>query len=199
MHNASGETGVVDVGRFIAQPRLKPIFLEFFVHVQFGPHAANIFFNFSRPRKTFVFTVPSGISSTRDASSWDKPFWQQSTTAERSCNGKSLKRMHEILFQCRIDRARIRFGLELSLIDPDEFLPFAGFFAKAIVGDSIKPGGKFRFATKTANVFVSAQESLLRQIIRCGNIAARKVAQQPAHGRLVIPHQLGKSMVVIIQ
>ena len=85
--------------------------------------------------------------------------------------------MHKIVPQSGIDRLRVLFGLPLFFINPDEFLSFAGVFAKTIVGDPIKPGGKLRFTAKAANVFVSANKSVLRQIIGQGAVAAGELAQ----------------------
>ena len=79
--------------------------------------------------------------------------------------------------QSRIDSLRVLFGLPLFLIDPNELLPFAGIFAKTIVSDPLKPGGKFRFATKAPNVFVSANESVLCEIVGQRDIATREVSQ----------------------
>ena len=112
---------------------------------------------------------------------------------------EKLECVHEVLFQSGIYRLRIGFCLELGFIDAHELFALAGVFAKAVIGNAIKPGGKFRLASKTSDVFVSAQECFLGEIVRCGSITARKIPQQSAHGRLMIPHQLGKSMVVIIQ
>ncbi len=111
---------------------------------------------------------------------------------------KKLERVHEIVFQGRVDGLRIRLGLESRLVDPDQFLSFAGLFAETIIGDAIEPGGKLRLPSKAADVFVSAQESFLSQIIRESEIGARKLPQKTAHGRLVIAHQFGEGVVVII-
>ena len=63
---------------------------------------------------------------------------------------KKLKRVHEIVFQGGVDGLRIVFGLELTLVEPDQFLSFAGLFAETVIGNAIKPGGKFRLAAKAA-------------------------------------------------
>jgi hypothetical protein len=97
-----------------------------------------------------------------------------------------------------IDGLRIVFGLELSFIDANQFLSFPGFFPETIVGDPIKPGRKTRFAAKAPKVFVSAQKSFLGQIVREGDIGSDQVAEQTPDGRLMIPDQLRKSVVVVI-
>ena len=114
-------------------------------------------------------------------------------------DGKQLKSLREIMSESGINGLWIVFRLQLSFINADELLAFARLFSKTIVSDSIKPGRKFRFAAKAANVFVSAQKSFLREIVCERNIGANELAEQTAHGRLMIPHQLGKGMVVIIE
>jgi hypothetical protein len=86
----------------------------------------------------------------------------------------------------------------LFLINSDELLPASRVLAKAIVGNPIKPGGKFRFAAEAANVFVSTNKSVLRQIVGEGEIAAGKLAQQTSHARLMPTNQLAKSVLVVI-
>ena len=81
-------------------------------------------------------------------------------------DGKHLESVGEIMAKSRIDGLRIVFGLQLSFIDANQLLSFAGFFAETIVGDPIKPGRKPGLAAKAAEVFVSAQKSLLREIVR---------------------------------
>ena len=95
---------------------------------------------------------------------------------------------------CRI-RSRPR---SCVFIDPDEFFAFAGILREKLVGDAIKPGGKFRFASKTPNVFVSANESFLREIIRQFHVGPHQLAQKTAHGRLMAANQLAKSVLVTI-
>ena len=72
---------------------------------------------------------------------------------------------------------RILLGLPLLLVDADKFLSFTGIFPKAIVGDPVKPGGKLSFSAKTPNVFVSANESVLPQIIGQLQVAPGELAQ----------------------
>lgn len=97
-----------------------------------------------------------------------------------------------------IDRLRIVFRLQLSFIDANQLLSFPGLFAEAIVGDPIKPGRETGFAAKAPEVLVSAQKSLLREIVRERNIGANELPEQTSHARLMISHQLGKGMVVVI-
>ncbi len=118
--------------------------------------------------------------------------------ADRSCRRKKLERVHEIVFQGRVDGLRILLGLEARFVDPDQFLSFAGLFAETIIGDAIKPGGKFRLAPKAADVFVSAQESFLSQVVRESEVGAGKLPEKTAHGRLVIAHQFGEGVVVVV-
>src|SRR2546430_12503862 len=102
------------------------------------------------------------------------------------------------MFQTRIDNLRVRLGLELRFIDPDQFLAAAGVFAKTIVGDAIKPGGKTRFAAKAADMFVSAQKCFLGQIVGQGNVGAGKLSKQTAYSGLMTSHQFAECMLVII-
>ena len=90
-------------------------------------------------------------------------------------------------------------GLELSLVDADQFLPFAGLFAETVIGDAIQPGGKFRLATKAVEVFVSAQKSLLSKIVGQGHVASRELAQKAADGGLMIADQLSEGVVIIFE
>jgi len=66
--------------------------------------------------------------------------------------------------------------LELFLIDSHKFLPAARIFSKTIVGDPVKPRGKARFAAKTPDVLVSAQEGLLSEVICESNVGSGKLA-----------------------
>jgi len=109
-----------------------------------------------------------------------------------------LKRLHEIVPQGRVNGVRILLGFEHRLIDPDEFLSLAGLFAETIIGDAIQPGGKFRFAPKTADILVGPQESFLGQIIRQSKVVAGKLPQQTSDRRLMIAHELGKGVVIIV-
>jgi hypothetical protein len=111
---------------------------------------------------------------------------------------KQLKGLREVMSESGIDGLRIVFRLQLSFIDANQLLSFAGLFPKTIVSDPIEPGRKTRFAAKAAKVFVSAQKGLLREIVRERNIGTDELTEQTSHARLMISDQLGKGMVVII-
>ena len=97
-----------------------------------------------------------------------------------------------------IDGLRLVFGLELSFIDANELLSFPGFFPETVVGDPVKPGRKTRFAAKAAQIFVRLEKGFLREVVREGDIRPNEVAEQTSHARLVIPDQLRKGVVVVI-
>ena len=97
-----------------------------------------------------------------------------------------------------IDDLRIVFRFQLSFIDANQFLSFPRFFAKAIVGDPVKPRGKTRLTAEAAQVLVSPEKGLLRKIVSEGDIGPDELAEQTSDARLMIPHQLGKGMVVVI-
>jgi hypothetical protein len=86
----------------------------------------------------------------------------------------------------------------LRFINPDQLFATARVLPETIIGDPIKPGGKARFATKAADVFVSAQKSFLSKIIGEREIGSGKLAQQTSHTRLMPTDQLAKSVLVII-
>ena len=111
---------------------------------------------------------------------------------------EQLKGLREIMTESGIDGLRIVFRLQLSFIDANQLLSFARLFPETIVGDPIEPGRKTRFAAKAAEVFVSAQKGLLREIVRERNIGPDERPKQTSHARLMISHQLGKGMVVVI-
>jgi hypothetical protein len=106
--------------------------------------------------------------------------------------------MHEIVFQARVDGLRVVFSFKLGLVDPNQFLSPAGILAKTVVGDTVKPGGKFRLSSEAANVFVSAEEGLLGKIICQCQIASRELPQKTADRRLVIADQLSEGMMIIV-
>ena len=110
-----------------------------------------------------------------------------------------MERMHEIVFQGWVDGLRILLGLESRLVDANQFLSLAGLLAEAVIGNAIKPGRKFRLAAKAADVFVSAQKSFLGQIVGQGEVAPRELPQETTHRRLVIAHQFGEGVVIIIE
>jgi hypothetical protein len=97
-----------------------------------------------------------------------------------------------------IDGLRVVFGLQLSFIDANEFLSFPRFFPETIVGDPIQPGRETGFTAEAAEVFVSLEKRLLRKVVRERNIGADQLAEQTSHTRLMIPDQLRKSVVVVI-
>jgi hypothetical protein len=113
-------------------------------------------------------------------------------------DGKQLESVSEIMAECGIDGLRIVFRLQLSFIDANELLSFAGLFAETVVGDPIKPGRKAGLAPKAAKVFVGPQKGFLREIVRERDVRADQLAEQTSHARLMISHQLGEGMVVII-
>jgi len=94
---------------------------------------------------------------------------------------------------------RVLFRLPLLFINADQLLAAAGVLAKAIVGNSVEPGRKFRFAAKRPDVFESANESVLGQIIRQREVVPRELAQQTANARLMPADQLAKSVLVVIR
>jgi len=112
--------------------------------------------------------------------------------------GKELKGMHEIVFQGRVGGLWILLGREQFFVDSDQLLSFAGLLAETVIGDAIKPGGEFRFSPKAADVLVSAQKSLLSEVICQGQITSRELSEQAADRGLVIPDQLGKGVVIIV-
>jgi hypothetical protein len=97
-----------------------------------------------------------------------------------------------------IDGLRIVFGLELSFVDANEFLSFPRLFSKTIVGDPVKPGRKARLPAEAPQVLVSFKKSFLRQVVRERDIRPDKMTEQTSHARLMIPDQLRKSVVVVI-
>ena len=113
-------------------------------------------------------------------------------------DGKQLESVSEIMSESGIDRLWIVFGLQLSFIDANELLSFARLFAETIVGDPIKPGRKAGLAAEAAEILVGPQKGFLREIVRERNIGADQLAEQTSHARLMISHQLGEGMVVVI-
>ena len=113
-------------------------------------------------------------------------------------DGKQLESARKIMAESGIDGLRIVFRFQLSFIDANEFLSFSRFFPVTIVGDSIQPGRKTRFAAEAAEVLVGPQKCLLREIVRSRNIGADQLAEQTSHTRLVIPDQFRKGVMVVI-
>src|SRR5437868_15248363 len=108
------------------------------------------------------------------------------------------KRMYRLMSYAGIYSLRFLLGLLLFFINANELFSFARVFAKAIVGDPIKPGGKLRFAAKSPDVFVGANKCLLRQVVGHRNVAAGELAQQTTHARLMTTDQLAISVLVVI-
>lgn len=113
-------------------------------------------------------------------------------------DGKQFESASEIMSESGIDRLGIVFGLELSFIDANEFLSFPRLFPKTVVSNPVKPGRKTRFAAKAAQIFVSLEKGFLREVVREGDIRPNQIAEQTSHARLVIPDQLRKGVVVVI-
>jgi hypothetical protein len=113
-------------------------------------------------------------------------------------DGKRLKSACEIMSESGIDGLGILFGFQLSFIDANELLPFPRFFAKTIVGDSVKPGRKTRLAPEAPQVFVSTKKRFLREIVGQRDVAPDQIPEQTPHTRLVIPDQLRKRVVVVV-
>ena len=97
-----------------------------------------------------------------------------------------------------INGLRIVFGLQLSFINANQFLSLARLLAETIVGDPVKPGRKTRFAAEAPEVLVSPEKCFLREIVRERDVAPDEIAEQTPDTRLVIPNQLRKSVVVVI-
>ena len=110
-----------------------------------------------------------------------------------------MQGLREIVAQRRVGGLRIRRSLQLRLIEADKFFPFARLFTKTVVGNSIKPGRKFRFATEAAEVFVGAEKRLLGKVVCEGKIRPNELTKKAAHSRLMISHQLRKGVVVVIE
>jgi hypothetical protein len=89
--------------------------------------------------------------------------------------------MHKIMAKRRIGSLRVLLHLEFLVIDADELLPLTRMLAKAVVGDSVKPSGKPRLSAETAEVFVSAQKSLLREIVGQREVGSAELAEQTSH------------------
>lgn len=112
---------------------------------------------------------------------------------------KQLEGVREIVAQGGICGLRIMLGLQLSFINANKLFSFAGLFPETVVSDPVKPGRKTRFPAKAAEVLVSAQKRFLGQIVRERNIGADELAEQTTDARLMISHQLGKGVVVVIE
>ena len=90
-------------------------------------------------------------------------------------------------------------GLKPFFINSDKFLTATRVFSKRIVGNSIEPCGKTRFAAKAADVLVSAQKCLLGEIVRKRKIRSGELAKQTPHAGLMPSDQLAESGRVALQ
>src|ERR1700757_927576 len=100
--------------------------------------------------------------------------------------------------QTGIDSLRILFCLPLRLIDAHQLLAAPCVLAKAIVRDSIKPGGKARFTAKAADIFVGTEKSFLCEVIAQSDVRAGELPQQTAHTRLMPPHKFSEGVLIVI-
>ena len=110
-----------------------------------------------------------------------------------------MEGVSQIVAKSGVGGLRIMFRLQLSFINANELLSFAGLFAETIVSDPVKPRRKTRLAPKAAKILVSAQKRFLRQVVRERDIGANELAEQTSHARLMISHQFRKGMVVVIE
>ena len=105
----------------------------------------------------------------------------------------------QIVTQSGVGGLRIMLSFQLSFINANKLFSFAGFLAETIVSDPVKPGRKTRLPAKAAEILVGAQKCLLGQIVRESHIGPNELAEKTSHARLMIPDQLGKRVVVIIE
>jgi hypothetical protein len=110
-----------------------------------------------------------------------------------------LEGLCEIMAQSGVGRLRIILGLQLSFINANKLFSLARFFPETIISDPVKPGRKTRFPAKTAEVLVGSEKGFLREIVRKRYVGANQLPKQTSHGRLMIPDQLRKGVVVIIE
>jgi hypothetical protein len=113
-------------------------------------------------------------------------------------DGKQFESAREIMSESGIDRLRIVFGLELSFIDANEFLSLPRLFSKTIVGNPVKPRRKTGLAAEAPQVLVSFKKSFLREVVRERDISPNKMTEQTSDARLMIPDQLRKGVMVVI-
>jgi hypothetical protein len=106
--------------------------------------------------------------------------------------------MHKIVSQTRIDSLRIMFCLQHVLIHADKLFAAPRILAKTIVSDAVKPGGKPRFTAKAPNILVSANKTLLREIIGQGDIRAGELSKDAAHTGLMATHKLAERVLIVI-
>jgi hypothetical protein len=110
-----------------------------------------------------------------------------------------LESAGQIVTQSGIGGLRVMFCLQLSFINANELLSFAGLFAKAIVSDPVEPRRKTRLSAEAAEILVGAEKRFLRQVVRERDIGPDELAEQTSDARLMIPHQFRKGMVVVIE
>jgi hypothetical protein len=113
--------------------------------------------------------------------------------------GQHFESLRKVMAESGIDGLRVMFRLQLSFVDANQFLSFSGFLPETIVGDPVKPGRKTGLPPKAAEIFVSPQKGLLREIVRSRNIGADELAEQTSNARLVVAHQLGERVVIILE
>src|SRR6516162_10107088 len=106
--------------------------------------------------------------------------------------------MHKIVSQTGIDSMRILFCLPFFFIHADQLLATPGVLAKAIVSDTIKPGGKPCFAAKATDVLVGPEKSFLCEIICQSDVCARELAEKTSHARLMPPHEFAEGVLIVI-
>jgi len=107
--------------------------------------------------------------------------------------------MHKIVSQTGIDTLWVMLRLQLLVIHADELFAAPRVLAKTVVSNSVKPCGKARFAAKAPDVFVRTNEGFLCEVISQGNISARELSKQTAHGGLMPPHELAESVLIVIR
>jgi hypothetical protein len=101
--------------------------------------------------------------------------------------------------QTSINGLRIVLRLQLLLIHSNKLLAAARIFAETIVRNAVKPCGKSGFTTKAANVLVRAKKSFLCEIVSRGNVCASELSKEATHSGLMPPHELTKSVLIIIR
>jgi hypothetical protein len=111
---------------------------------------------------------------------------------------KKLEGSRQIMTKGGVSCLWVMLGFQLSFINANEFLSFARFLSKTVVSDPVKPCRKAGLAAEAAKVLVGAQECLLGKIICQGDVAPDKLTEHASHTRLMISHQLAKSVMVVI-
>jgi len=111
---------------------------------------------------------------------------------------KQLERPRQVMAKPGIGCLRIMLGFQLSFINANEFLSFSCLLTETVVGNPVKPSRKTRLPAEASEVLINTQKCLLRQIVRQRDIAANELAEHASNARLMVSHQLGKSVVVIV-